>query len=137
MDWRVAKTICVADDDATARRYATDPDSPYRYYYNSLFKKLKRRGALGVFKTDPKMADDDVTLDMVCEALVIHGSPRRVADQILALRDTIGDFGTLLYAGMDWKDREMGRRSMILLADKVRPLVEAGAVSGALASAAG
>jgi alkanesulfonate monooxygenase SsuD/methylene tetrahydromethanopterin reductase-like flavin-dependent oxidoreductase (luciferase family) len=135
-NWRVAKTICVADDDATARRYATDPDSPYRYYYNSLFKKLKRRGALGVFKTDPKMADEAVTLDMVCDALVIHGSPQRVADQILALQEQIGDFGTLLYAGMDWKDRALARRSMVLLAEKVRPLVEAGAPKSALASAA-
>ena len=29
-NWRVAKSIFVADDAATARRYATDPDSPYR-----------------------------------------------------------------------------------------------------------
>ncbi len=120
-NWRVAKTICVAEDDATARRYATDPDSPYRYYYNSLLKKVKRRGAVGVFKTDPKMSDDDVTLDMVCEKLIIHGSPNSVADQLMGLRGEIGDFGTLLYAGMDWQDREIARRSMILLAEKVQP----------------
>jgi alkanesulfonate monooxygenase SsuD/methylene tetrahydromethanopterin reductase-like flavin-dependent oxidoreductase (luciferase family) len=120
-NWRVAKTICVAEDDATARRYATEPDSPYRYYYNSLFKKLKRRGALGVFKAEPKMPDEEVTLDAVMEQLVIHGSPNRVADQLLALREGIGEFGTLLYAGMDWQDRDLARRSMILLAEKVRP----------------
>jgi alkanesulfonate monooxygenase SsuD/methylene tetrahydromethanopterin reductase-like flavin-dependent oxidoreductase (luciferase family) len=124
-DWRIAKTICVAEDDATARRYATDPDSPYRYYYNSLYKKLKRRGALGVFKTRRDQPDDEVTLDSVCEQLVIHGSPRRVADQILALRERTGAFGTLLYAGMDWKDRALGRNSMVLLAEKVRPMLEA------------
>ena len=28
-DWRVAKTICVADDDKTAERYARDPNGPY------------------------------------------------------------------------------------------------------------
>lgn len=44
---RVAKTICVAEDDATARAYATDPDSPYRSYYRSLMGKLKRRGRAG------------------------------------------------------------------------------------------
>lgn len=123
-NWRVAKTICVAEDDATARRYATDPDSPYRYYYNSLFTKVKRRGAVGVFKPDPAMADEDVTLDMVCEKLVIHGSPRRVADQIMALKEQVGEFGTLLYAGMDWADRDLARRSMILLAEKVLPLLD-------------
>lgn len=124
-DWRVAKTICVAKDDATARRYATDPDSPYRYYYNSLYQKLKRRGALGVFKTRRDQPDDEVTLDGVCEQLVIHGSPGRVADELLKLRETTGDFGTLLYAGMDWKDRDLARNSMILLAEKVRPALEA------------
>ena len=41
-NWRVAKSICVADDRETARRYATDPDSPYRFYYNQLLTKMKR-----------------------------------------------------------------------------------------------
>ena len=35
-NWRVAKSIFVADDDKTAKRYATDPDGPYRYYYSQL-----------------------------------------------------------------------------------------------------
>jgi alkanesulfonate monooxygenase SsuD/methylene tetrahydromethanopterin reductase-like flavin-dependent oxidoreductase (luciferase family) len=124
-NWRIAKTICVAEDDATARRYATDPDSPYRCYYNSLFKKLKRRGALGVFKTRRDQPDDKVTLDDVCEQLIIHGSPQRGAGQVLALREQTGAFGTLLYAGMGWKDRELGRKTMILLAEKVRTLLQA------------
>ena len=34
-------------------------------------------------------------------------------------------FGTLLYAGKDWKDRELGRQSMILMAEKVMPRVNA------------
>ena len=122
-NWRVAKTLCVAADDATARRYATDPDGPYTYYYRSLMAKLKRRGALGIFKTDPKMPDDAVTLEMVCEKLIIHGSPRKVADGILALQEEIGAFGTLLYGGMDWQDRHLARNSMILMAEKVLPLV--------------
>ena len=135
-NWRVAKTICVAEDDATARAYATDPDSPYRYYYRSLMGKLKRRGALGILKTDPAMPDSEVTLDMVCDKLVIHGSPDRVADQLLALREETGDFGTLLYAGLDWQSRELARRSMILLAERVLPLVEAAAARPAQAAVA-
>jgi hypothetical protein len=31
-----------------------------------------------------------------------------------------------LYAGKDWKDPELGRQSMILMAEKVMPLVNAG-----------
>jgi len=38
----------------------------------------------------------------------------------------VGKFGTLLYAGKDWKDRELGRQSMILMAEKVMPHVNAG-----------
>jgi hypothetical protein len=48
-----------------------------------------------------------------------------VADQILAFREEVGDFGTLLMAGKDWKDRELGRRNMILMAEKVMPQVNA------------
>jgi hypothetical protein len=31
----------------------------------------------------------------------------------------------LSYAGKDWKDRELGRRSMILMAEQVMPRVNA------------
>ena len=122
-NWRVAKTVFVAKDDATAKAYAMDPAGPYHYYYNTLFEKLKRRGALGVFKSDPKMPDDQVTLEGVMEQLVIHGSPGRVVDKLHEFREVTGDFGTLLYAGVDWKDPALARQSMTLMAEKVAPLV--------------
>ena len=40
-NWRVAKSVFVAKDAATAKAYATDPNGPYVYYYRSLFTKLK------------------------------------------------------------------------------------------------
>jgi alkanesulfonate monooxygenase SsuD/methylene tetrahydromethanopterin reductase-like flavin-dependent oxidoreductase (luciferase family) len=124
-NWRVAKTVCVANDDATAKAYAMSENGPYYYYYRSLFNKLKRRGALGVFKTDQKAPDDSVTLEQVMQQLVIHGSPTKVADQIHALKEVTGEFGTLLYAGVDWTDRDLARNSMILMAEKVMPLINA------------
>ncbi len=122
-NWRVAKTVFVARDDATAAAYATGSDGPYYYYYRSLFGKLKRRGALGVFKSDPKQSDDSVTLEQVIAKLVIHGSPTRVADALGELQQETGAFGTLLYAGVDWTDRTLARDSMVLMAEKVLPLV--------------
>jgi alkanesulfonate monooxygenase SsuD/methylene tetrahydromethanopterin reductase-like flavin-dependent oxidoreductase (luciferase family) len=122
-NWRVAKTVFVADDDATAKRYATGTDGPYYYYYRSLFNKLKKRGALGVFKTDPKMPDDAVKLEDVIEKLVIYGTPQKVADGIRQLKETTGEFGTMLYAGVDWTDRNLARNSMKLMAEKVVPLL--------------
>jgi alkanesulfonate monooxygenase SsuD/methylene tetrahydromethanopterin reductase-like flavin-dependent oxidoreductase (luciferase family) len=124
-NWRVAKSIFVAKDAATAKAYATDPDGPYVNYYRSLFTKLKKNGRIELFKTHRNQPDDEVTLEMVCDKLVIYGTPDSVADQILAFQDEVGTFGTLLYAGKDWKDRELGRQSMILTAEKVMPRVNA------------
>jgi alkanesulfonate monooxygenase SsuD/methylene tetrahydromethanopterin reductase-like flavin-dependent oxidoreductase (luciferase family) len=124
-NWRVAKSVFVADDAKTAKAYALDPNGPYVFYYRSLFTKLKKNGRIGLFKTYREQPDDEVTLDMVCDKLIIYGTAEKVADDILALQEETGEFGTLLYAGKDWKDRDLGRKSMILMAEKVMPLVNA------------
>jgi alkanesulfonate monooxygenase SsuD/methylene tetrahydromethanopterin reductase-like flavin-dependent oxidoreductase (luciferase family) len=124
-NWRVAKSIFVADDDATARAYVMSPNSPYRLYYGSLVAKLKKSGRAELFKTSRDMPDDAVTPEYAVENLVIWGSPGKVTEELLAFRDFVGDFGTLLYAGKDWLDRDLGRRSMILLAETVLPAVNA------------
>lgn len=123
-DWRVAKNICVADDAETARRYARDPGSPYVYYYSQLLTKMRAGGRLNLFKEDQNMPDDAVTLDYVLDRLVIHGDPSSVADQVLALREETGPFKHLVYAGHDWTDYDLGRRSMILMAEKVLPMLQ-------------
>ena len=125
-NWRVAKSIFVANDSATAKAYATDPDGPYVGYYRSLFTKLKRNGRIELFKTRRDQPDEEVTLEAICEKLIIYGTPDSVADQILAFQEDVGRFGTILYAAKDWRDRELGRRSMILMAEKVLPLLNAG-----------
>ena len=125
-DWRVARTIFVADDDATARRYAIEAASgPYRFYYEQLYAKVKKRGGQAVFKERMDQSDDEITIDYILDRLVIHGSVDRVVDQILALRDEIGDFGELVYAGMDWVDEGLTKRSMQLMAEQVMPRVNA------------
>jgi alkanesulfonate monooxygenase SsuD/methylene tetrahydromethanopterin reductase-like flavin-dependent oxidoreductase (luciferase family) len=122
-NWRVAKSIFVADDEATARRYATDPKGPYHFYYHSLFTKLKRGGRANLFKTHKDQPDEELNLPTIVEQLVIYGTPDQVAEQIVAFRDQVGDFGTLLYAGHDWMDKKLARRSMELMADQVMPAV--------------
>jgi alkanesulfonate monooxygenase SsuD/methylene tetrahydromethanopterin reductase-like flavin-dependent oxidoreductase (luciferase family) len=123
-NWRVAKSIFVADDDKTAERYAMEQRSPYRYYYSQLYTKLKK-GRLELFKAHRGQPDDEVTLDGICDQLIIRGSPNKVAEQILEFREQVGDFGTLLYAGKDWRDPKLAKRSMTLLAEKVMPKVNA------------
>ena len=123
-NWRVAKNICVAEDRATARAYARDPGSPYVLYYRNLLTKLGRGGRLNLFKEDQDMPDEEVTLDYVLDRLVIHGDPSSVADQILEFQEVTGPFGHLVYAGHDWTDYDLGRQSMILMAEKVMPKVQ-------------
>ncbi len=118
-DWRVAKSVFVADDLETAREYATGPDSPYRFYYNQLLTKMKINKRAELFKSDPKMTDDELTIERVLDDLVIWGTPDKVADDLQKFQETTGKFGTLLYAGKDWADPDLARRSMVLLAEKV------------------
>lgn len=123
-DWRVAKNICVAKDAETARAYARDPGSPYVLYYSQLLTKMQRGGRLNLFKEDQNMPDDEVTLDYVMDRLVIHGDADSVADQLLQMRADMGPFKHLVYAGHDWTDKDLGRDSMILTAEKVMPILE-------------
>ena len=136
-DWRVARTVFVADDDKTAAAYAGgDPRSPYRFYYEQLKAKLMKGGRHVVFKERMEQADDTLTTEYILDRLCIHGSVDRVVDQILALREEIGDFGELVYAGMDWVDEKLGRRSMELMAEQVMPRVNAAIAGGARQPAA-
>jgi alkanesulfonate monooxygenase SsuD/methylene tetrahydromethanopterin reductase-like flavin-dependent oxidoreductase (luciferase family) len=124
-EWRVAKSVFVADDEKTARRYAKDEGSPYRFYYRNLMRKLIGNGRPELFKHDRTMPDSAVTLDYVLDALVICGTVNSVVDQLLAFREQVGDFGTLLYAGHDWVEPRLARRSMELMASEVMPRLNA------------
>ena len=134
-NWRIGRSIFVCEHERTARDYATGASSPYRHYYQSIFTKLRANGRLDIFKTSRDQADDAVTVDMLCDKLVIFGTPSQVADKILAFREEVGDFGSLLYAGTDWLDVDLGRRSMILMAEKVMPLVNAAIGAPSLSAA--
>jgi alkanesulfonate monooxygenase SsuD/methylene tetrahydromethanopterin reductase-like flavin-dependent oxidoreductase (luciferase family) len=129
--WRVARSIFVADDDKLARAYGgDDPRSPYRFYMSQLTSKLRKSNRMMGFKARPEMTDDELTFDYIFDNIVIRGSVNRVVDGILALREKIGDFGTLLYCGKDWADPALSRSSMELMAEKVMPAVNAAIGSG-------
>jgi alkanesulfonate monooxygenase SsuD/methylene tetrahydromethanopterin reductase-like flavin-dependent oxidoreductase (luciferase family) len=121
--WRIAKTVFVADDEATAKEYGHGPGSPYRFYYQQLGSKLIRAGRANIFKPDPDMPDSAVTTDFLVERLVIAGTVQQVVERLLEFHDTVGEFGTLLYCGIDWVDPRLARRSMELMAHKVMPEV--------------
>ena len=124
-DWRVARSIFVARTRAEANAYARNVAGPYGQYYRSLMRKLIGNGRPELFKGDPGMSDAAITLEYVLDSLVICGTADEVSDSILALRERVGDFGTLVYAGHDWADPGAARTSMRLMAEEVMPRVNA------------
>ena len=53
----------------------------------------------------------------------LYGSADEVADKVMEFREEVGDFGTLLYAGHDWADVDLAKKSMELMAEKVMPKI--------------
>jgi alkanesulfonate monooxygenase SsuD/methylene tetrahydromethanopterin reductase-like flavin-dependent oxidoreductase (luciferase family) len=121
--WRVARSIFVADSEATARSYARSEDGPYGHYFHCMMTKRSRLGDLQPFRKYPDQPDAEVTLPQTLETQVIAGTVESVVEQILHFRDEVGPFGTLLYTGHDWADQRLARRSMELMATEVMPRV--------------
>jgi alkanesulfonate monooxygenase SsuD/methylene tetrahydromethanopterin reductase-like flavin-dependent oxidoreductase (luciferase family) len=123
-DWRVARTIFVADDAKVAKRYGKeDAGSPYRFYWDKLLGNMIRAKRHIVYKRNESEPDSAVTLERLLDDLVLCGTVNEVVDQVLALREQAGPFGEIVYAGMDWVDEKLARRSMELMATEVMPRV--------------
>ena len=122
-NWKVAKSIFVAEDEKTAARYTKDLSGAYGYYYRNIMKKLLANGRPDLFKLNNEMPDSEITLELLLDTLVFAGTPVQVAEKILQFRDSVGPFGTLVYAGHDWVDSFLARQSMELMATEVMPLV--------------
>ncbi|MCI0545969.1 MAG: LLM class flavin-dependent oxidoreductase, partial [Candidatus Rokubacteria bacterium] len=120
--WRVSRSILVTESDEIAEDYLADAENGLSFYYRFFQHSFSQaRKALFMLKPDLDVPDERVTMDDIKRALIIAGSPGRVLDQLVALRDEIGPFGTLLMAGHDWDQPKLWRRSMELLATEVMP----------------
>ena len=101
-------------------------------------------GRSNLFKLDQNEPDDKITPEYITNKLVIAGTVSSVVDQLLAFREKIGDFGTLVYACHDWMDPALAKRSMQLMAEQVdaaaerrdRPVALAGGAEGRVLSRA-
>jgi alkanesulfonate monooxygenase SsuD/methylene tetrahydromethanopterin reductase-like flavin-dependent oxidoreductase (luciferase family) len=125
-DWRVAKSIFVADDDRTAKEYGHGPKGPYYFYFKQLIRKLVGAGGrANLFKLDQSEPDASINADTMTPKLVLAGSVNSVVEQILAFREKTGPFGTLYYPCHDWVDPKLAKRSMQLMAEQVMPKVNA------------
>jgi len=122
-DWRVAKSIFVADDDATVRRVTRAPGNLFAHYFRNLQRKAEAGRGNAFLKHDPALPDAALTDDYLVEQLLISGTVSEVVDRLIAFREHVGPFGRLLYCGHDWAEPAAMRRSMQLMAEEVLPRV--------------
>ena len=119
--WRCGRTVIVAPTDAEAEAYAFDPEGQVHYYYEYLTFVMRASGILRMLKCDPFMPDELFTPAQAIRERVIWGSPKRVLDQLVALRERVGPFGGLVTLAFDHAGGARERNSMRLLAEDVMP----------------
>jgi alkanesulfonate monooxygenase SsuD/methylene tetrahydromethanopterin reductase-like flavin-dependent oxidoreductase (luciferase family) len=121
--WRVARNVMVAPSDTEARDRVFGDSASNRYFFTYMRQVLSSVGLLSVLKPLPDMTDAQATVNAITEACVLHGSPKTVLDKLVAFREQVGPFGTLLMTGLDWGglNETWERESMRLLAHDVMP----------------
>ncbi|MCC6174310.1 MAG: LLM class flavin-dependent oxidoreductase [Chloroflexi bacterium] len=119
-DWRVSRTIHVAETNEQARREAIEGalGRDFRDYFIPLLT-LGRQ--LSVMKIDPAMPDSEITLDYLADNIWVVGDPETVAAKVRRLYEEVGGFGSMLALAADWPDETIWDRSMTLLATDVMP----------------
>lgn len=86
--WRVARSIFVADDETTARRYAHREDGAHGFYFHVMRMKLAKVGGLDLMRDHPGQPDSELSTRRCIERLVIAGTRRasRIRSSRCALR---------------------------------------------------
>src|SRR5437763_14924169 len=118
-NWKVARSIFLADSTPEARRLARTNSLGKNYeYIGRLFDKgLGRK----MYKRDLAMSDADCNLDYLMGEQIIAGSPEEVLRRLLLLIEETGPFGTLVLMSYDWDDKASWLHSMELFARELMP----------------
>src|SRR5262245_65035997 len=77
-DWRVAKSVFVADDAATVRRMTRDPGNPFAYYFRNLQRKSEASRGNAFFKHEPSVPDSALSDEYLVEQMLISGTVNEV-----------------------------------------------------------
>jgi alkanesulfonate monooxygenase SsuD/methylene tetrahydromethanopterin reductase-like flavin-dependent oxidoreductase (luciferase family) len=120
-NWRVARSVICTETDQEAADYLADDACSPGAYYKYMRENMTFYKIIKVLKPNDEMTDAELTVPRMLEMMVISGGPARVLDQLVALVDEIGPFGTLLVTQKDWDNADLHRRSMRLIAEKVMP----------------
>jgi len=111
--WQVNRVVVVHENAQTVHNYLHSSHSPIRRH----FTYLAQRGLI------------DADVDAHLKRVVIAGSAQKVAEEILALREVVGEFGTLNIIDPVGNDANLMRKTMVQLAEEVLPMVTKSTVS--------
>lgn len=121
-EWRIARTIHVAETTEQARREAIEGaiGRAWREYFLPLTHVTRYVERL---KDSPEMSDDEVTVEYLIDNLFVVGDPEECARQLEEIYEQVGGFGMVLAISHEWDDPAVWERSMRLLATEVIPRV--------------
>ena len=123
--WRVARNIHVGETDAEAEAFVKEANGSCDWYFDYLYRIFDRAEMKGAFVVNKGDDGDALTHEQLRDNYTLYGSPDTVVEKILAFREEVGHFGTLMQTAQDWTDAAVMKRSMQLLAEEVMPKVNA------------
>ena len=117
--WRVSRSIYIdeSNDAAWERAYNGALAASFAY----LRRLVAAADMMNVFKHDPEMPDEDVTLEYILSRLCIIGTKDECIRRLQELYEETVGFGTLLMIAHDWDDKERWLACMETLANEVVP----------------
>jgi len=118
-NWRVARKIFVNENKNIIEDYVFSSNSPYFKTLLQIMKKLEKYGKIDVVKKNPEDKKENINPHKILRDLVITGGANEVAEKILKLRENIGNFDTITYVGIDWKNPRLAKNSLNLMSKKV------------------
>jgi len=121
--WRVVRNVLVAPSDREARDRVFGETASNRYFFTYMHEIFGGQGLLKLIKPRAEMTDAETTPEALLEEGVIYGSPKTMLDKLIAFRERVGPFGTLIMGALDWSgpNEAWERESMRLLAEDVMP----------------
>ena len=120
-DWRISRTIHVAETNEKAREQAI-AGSVGRDFTDYFIPLLGLGRGLNALKVDTSMPDDKIDTEyMIDSGIFIVGDPDTVATKLRDLYGEVGGFGGVLALAAEWPDFSIWDQSMTLLATEVMP----------------
>ena len=119
--WRISRSIFVGDSNDEAWDHAMS--GTFARSFDYLISVMKAGGALNLVKEDNEMPDEDVTAEYILKNLCIIGDKQSCLEQLHAMYEEVGGFGTFLMVAHDWDDKAKWVQSMETLANEIVPVL--------------